>query len=99
MKIIITRSALARLEQINEYFERKAGRKVAQKIVSSILNTIDSLKVHTKLGQKEETLAQLNKGHRYLVQGNYKVVYRQEDLCIYITDIFDTRQDPIKIKG
>ncbi|MCP4120602.1 MAG: type II toxin-antitoxin system RelE/ParE family toxin [Bacteroidetes bacterium] len=99
MKIIITKSALARLEQINEYFEQKASRKVAQKIVSSILNTIESLKVHTNLGQKEETLEQLNKGHRYLVQGNYKVVYRQEDLCIYVTDIFDTRQDPIKIKG
>lgn len=35
--------------------------------------------------------------HRYLVCGNFKVLYRTEDQLIIISDIFDGRQNPIKI--
>ena len=35
--------------------------------------------------------------HRYLVDGNYKIIYKRVKEGILITDIFDTRQDPAKI--
>jgi len=37
--------------------------------------------------------------YRRLVEGHYKIIYRIEDEYIYITDIFDSCQDPDKMKG
>jgi mRNA-degrading endonuclease RelE of RelBE toxin-antitoxin system len=51
------------------------------------------------IGQQEEYLAHLNKGHRRLIEGNYKIIYRVQDDVIYVTDIFDSRQDPAKMKS
>lgn len=48
-------------------------------------------------GQQEETLKQLREGHRYLVEGNYKIVYKPVKEGILISDLFDTRQEPAKI--
>jgi len=42
-------------------------------------------------------LRRLNQGHRYLVRGNYKIIYKEIPDGILITDVFDTRQDPVKI--
>ena len=50
-------------------------------------------------GQKELFLEHLNKGHRRLVSGNYKITYLILDDEIIITDIFDARQDPAKMVG
>jgi mRNA-degrading endonuclease RelE of RelBE toxin-antitoxin system len=37
--------------------------------------------------------------HRRLIVGNYKIIYLIEDDVVYISDIFDTRQDPKKMNG
>ena len=50
------------------------------------------------MGQEEESLVELGQGHRYLVEEHYKIIYRVIDDVVYITDIFDTRQDPDKMK-
>jgi toxin ParE1/3/4 len=51
------------------------------------------------LGVVEEYLEHLILGHRRLIVGYCKVIYRISDNIIYITEIFDTRQDPTKMKG
>jgi hypothetical protein len=38
-------------------------------------------------------------GHRRLVESHYKIIYRVVGEYIYVTDIFDSRQDPDKMKG
>lgn len=48
-------------------------------------------------GQIEENLTLLGENHRYLVTGNYKIIYKPVIEGILITDIFDTRQDPQKV--
>lgn len=51
------------------------------------------------LGQEEETLKHLGQGHRYLlVEPFYKIIYLIIKPIIYITDIFDIRQDTDKMK-
>ena len=50
------------------------------------------------IGQIEENLIELKQEQRYLVEGNYKIIYRVIDKEIYITDVFDCRQNPQKIK-
>ena len=53
------------------------------------------------MGQKEENPAVVAKGFRYLVEGNYKIVYKYypESKGILIATVFDTRQDPEEMKG
>lgn len=48
-------------------------------------------------GQIELNLEKLNQNHRYIVCGNYKVIYKIENNDIIINDIFDGRQNPIKM--
>jgi len=49
-------------------------------------------------GQTELNLELLNQKYRYLVVGNYKVIYNFVQDEIRIVDIFDARQNPLKIE-
>ncbi len=46
------------------------------------------------MGAIEALLAELGLEHRYIVEGNFKIIYRIAEETIYITDIFDTRRNP-----
>jgi len=50
-------------------------------------------------GQLELYLTKLNLGHRRLIEGNFKIVYRIEKVKIYVVDFFDGRDNPDKMKG
>lgn len=58
-----------------------------------------TLKVNPYKGQLESYLEHLNLSHRRIIEGNYKIIYRVDSNTIFITDIFDSRQDPSKMKG
>lgn len=60
---------------------------------------IAELEKYPQLGSYEPYLEHKEEGHRRLVVGHFKVVYRLEGSTIYVTDIFDSRQDPGKMKG
>lgn len=97
MKILWTDFAIKNLKDIFSYYATKANKNVAHKIRKQILTSTKQL-IHTpELGQIEFNLVELNQGHRYLVCRNYKIIYKIVDDQIIINDIFDTRQDPIKM--
>ncbi len=52
------------------------------------------------IGQKEELLKQRETEYRYLVFKNYKLIYSVDNQngFIKIADVFDTRQNPPKLK-
>jgi plasmid stabilization system protein ParE len=97
MKIIWSDFASETLKDIFQYHKKVVGKNIAQKLKDKIFQSTKQLIKHPNSGQTEESLAELNEGHRYLVSGNYKVVYKKVTEGILITDIFDTRQNPIKI--
>lgn len=97
MKIIWTDFAIENLKSIFDFYSKKANKKVAHKIRKEILDSAKQLLENPRSGQIEFNLQKLNQNHRYLVCGNYKVIYRTEDELIIISDIFDGRQNPIKI--
>lgn len=97
-QIIWTNFAISELKTIFLYYRMVAGDKVADKIRKSIFASTKPLIKQALIGAVEETLIELKQGHRYLVDGNYKIIYRQIDNKIYITDIFDCRQNPSKMK-
>lgn len=97
-QIVWTNFAISELKNIFLYYRMVAGEKTADKIRKSIFNATKPLITNPLIGGVEESLIALKQGHRYLVEGNYKIIYRVIDKTIYITDIFDCRQNPIKMK-
>ena len=99
MDIVITNPAKASLRKLYNYYKKQVSKKVADRIKLELLETILKLESHPYIGQIEKQLISLNLDHRYLVNGHYKIIYRIEKDKIYITDFFDSRQDPSKSKA
>jgi toxin ParE1/3/4 len=70
------------------------------KLISKIIKSPDKLKRATFIGQVEEFLNDRPIIYRYLVFKNYKIIYSvdEKNKLIKIADVFDTRQNPSKIK-
>jgi ParE-like toxin of type II ParDE toxin-antitoxin system len=91
--------ALVSLQESLEFISKEVSLEKLIDIRDQILNSTDILIKHSKLGKKEEYLEHLNLGHRRIIEGHYKIIYRIDKKIIYITDVFDTRQEPNKMKG
>lgn len=76
MKVIWTDFAIESLKDIFDYYSPKANKEVAHKIRRQILETTIQLINNPESGQIEFNLEKLNKTHRYVISGNYKVIYR-----------------------
>lgn len=97
MRIIWTDFASLTLKEIYKYHKLYVSEQVAHILRTNIFSSTRQLKKHPDSGQIEPTLVHLGEGHRYLVEGNYKIIYKKVSEGILITDVFDTRQDPQKI--
>ncbi len=97
-QVIWTNFAISELKNIYLYYRMVATDKVADKIRKSIFDSTRHLSKQPLIGAVEENLIDLKQGHRYLVVGNYKIIYRIIHDNIYVTDIFDGRQNPRKMK-
>ena len=96
-----TRFAEARLDDIYDYYELKASPGIARKLIIGIIDKTILLESSPFIGQKEELLANYPQDFRYLVFKNYKIIYwvNQDKSRIDIFHVFDTRQNPSKIKN
>ena len=97
MKIVWTDFAIKNLKNIFDYYTEKVSKKIAHKIRKQILATTKQLLDNPESGQLEFNLEKLKQNHRYLVCGNYKIIYRTNNNQIVINDVFDTRQNPVKM--
>lgn len=100
MKLVFTDQSLDSLEQCLRFLIDKQGVPVekAREIASNLLDRAAELVANPMLGQIESHLVHLGMGHRRVVEGNYKIIYRVEDNFIFVLDFFDTRQHPRKMK-
>lgn len=98
MKIIWSDFAERQLDEIYEYYSLKVSTETAQNIISRIVLAMDVLITHPTIGQAEELLADRQILYRYLIQDNYKIIYSINNDEIRISDVFDVRQSPKKIK-
>lgn len=99
-EVIWSKFSENQLDEIFDYYTSVAGLNVASKIVQQIILSPEVLKNNPELGQIETFLENHNIQYRYLVKWNYKIIYSIdfENSHIKIADVFDTRQNPIKIK-
>ncbi len=65
-----------------------------------IVDKTASLEFQDDIGQQEELLSHRKEKFRYLVFKNYKIIYwfNEQKNRIEISDVFDARQNPVKIK-
>ena len=99
-RIIWSQFAETQLDEIYDYYKRKASAGVATNLVRGIINAPKRLIKAPDIGQKEELLKDRKIQYRYLVFKNYKLIYSvdEEKGTIKIADVFDTRQNPPKMK-
>jgi toxin ParE1/3/4 len=99
MKLIYTEQALFSLEEVLDFVAPNVTYEKLIEIRDEILDAADTLLLQPLLGQSEPLLGHLGLSHRRLIVGHYKIIYRVIGEYIYITDIFDSRQDPGKMRG
>ncbi len=98
IKILWSEFALNQLEQIFDYYKYKTNINLAKEIVSKIIDRTILLEINPQIGTKEPLLENQGKEFRYLVEGNYKIIYLISLNYIHIISVFDCRQNPDKIK-
>lgn len=100
MKIIWSNRSLKDLDQIFNFYSRLASIKVAQKIVTQLVEKAQILISYPEIGNYETFNKTQPYEYRYLVEGNHKLIYRVslDEKYILIARAFDTRRNPKKKK-
>ena len=97
-EVIWTIPAKQDLQSIYEYLS-EISETIAYRQVIKILDKSALLEMgFNEIGQAEPLLEHTGKNYRYLVSGNYKIIHRIDDNAIHIVAVFDTRQNPNKLK-
>jgi plasmid stabilization system protein ParE len=98
-QIIWSEFAETQLDEIYDFYARKAGKRVAGKLLKGIINEPNRLIETPYIGQEEDFLKHRKITYRYLVFKNYKLIYAvdEKEGFIKIMDVFDARQNPSKI--
>ena len=71
----------------------------ARKVSAEVRKALKYLEEHPGWGAIEELMSSSRYRYRRIVVGHIKIIYRVGRTIIHVTDIFDSRQDPGKIKG
>lgn len=100
MKVIWSEFAEKQLDEIFDHYAKESSLSIAAKLIRQIIKVPNKLKRAPFIGQVEEFLKDRPIVYRYLVFKNYKIIYSVEEKnkLIKIADVFDTRQNPSKIK-
>jgi plasmid stabilization system protein ParE len=85
------------LKTIFDYYKEEASLNVARNLVLGITKEVAKLKKQPTIGQIEALLENDSRDFRYLLFERYKIIYWL-NLTKNRIEIFDTRQNPTKIK-
>ncbi|EAZ81691.1 type II toxin-antitoxin system RelE/ParE family toxin [Algoriphagus machipongonensis] len=97
MKIVWSERSLKDLDFIFEFYVFSASINVAQKITGKLIEKVKILTSYPEIGVVENLDFDVPFEYRYIIEGNYKIIYRiVEQKAILIARVFDTRMDPKK---
>ena len=99
MKLVFTQPALERIAEIQAFWAERTSEDRAEALIHALLKKAQRLRTHPLSGFPEPKLAALALGHRSLLLGKFKIVYYVTTDEIRITDFFDTRQHPSRMRG
>ena len=98
IKLYWTPFAAESLKEIREYIVKETySEEIAERYINKLIDRTDQLKDFPNSGQEEKLLKLIKQNSRYLVEGNYKIIYQYQDNTVIITDVFNAKQYPAKI--
>ena len=99
-EIVWSNFAINQLDEIFEYYTEKVSLNVAKKLLKKLLTEPNRIVDNPEMFQIEELLIDREETYRYLICKNYKIIQSVDYKLkrIKIADVFDTRQNPVKIK-
>ena len=100
LKIYWTDLSKIEMKSIYFFLKREGNKDIAKKITKEITTEIKLLINQPYIGKIEQLLVGSSKEFRSLIHNNYKILYwiNLDKNQIEIWDIFDCRQEPLKIK-
>ncbi|MGE0018414.1 MAG: type II toxin-antitoxin system RelE/ParE family toxin [Draconibacterium sp.] len=98
LKIFWTDSARFQLKEIFNYYRDVSGLRIAQMLKNKIFDRTWQLAKFPESGPLEPLLSSRKLDYRYLVEGNYKIIYLIDNQNIIIAAVFDCRQNPTKMQ-
>ena len=97
-----TRRALKDLSKISVFNAKSIGKEKALQIAHKIIDVpriLENKEYDFKnIGSIDETFNHLKQDYRKIFFKHYKITYRSGKTKVYITRVFDTRQNPNKNK-
>jgi plasmid stabilization system protein ParE len=98
--IIWSDFAVSQLDSILEYHENHSSPEIARNLVKDIIEAPNILVRYPEIGPKEEMLKDRKIEYRYLIHDPFKLIYSvdKKNQYIKIADVFDTRQNPYKMR-
>lgn len=99
LKVFWTDFAKQELKNIFDYYKKEVSLKIASQIVLQIAESTLVLTYNPEIGQVEILLKNRHQKFRYIITTYYKIIYwvNKIENRIAISDVFDTRQNPIKL--
>ena len=99
LKVYWTDFAKSELKNIFDFHKNSVNVRIAQQIAEQIVATANGLGNFPEIGVVEELLQNRSENFRYIISTNYKIIYwvNKTKKRIEIVDVFDTRQNPIKM--
>jgi len=99
LEILWAKPAKEDLQNIHDFLA-EVSSLAAFNVITRIIDKVEILKSGlTQIGQVEELLKEREFEYRYLVEGNYKIIYRSFEQGVVILAVFDARQNPEKLKN
>lgn len=100
LKLNWTEYSKNELWKIFLYHKAKSNLKTAKNRAEEISKQVLILEKYPFIGQKEELLSDREQEFHYFLHSNYKIIsYVDLEInLVEIVDIFDCRQEPLKIK-
>jgi len=98
IRVLWSDTSLKQLQDIFDYYSLNESVTLADKIVKKIVEKSIQLETKPLAYPKEPLLKNKQFEYRYLVVGNYKLIYRFNDQIVRVVSVFDCRQNPAKLK-
>ena len=98
-KVSIDEQANQSITKIHTYLKQNASKTVADRVVTGILNTIDTL---AKLPERNTVVEEISTEkvvYRRVLKWSYKIIYRiiEEELQVIVVEVLHDKQSPSKI--
>ncbi len=91
LKVKWTEKSLSALQSVYDFYSVKSV-DAANRVIDDIIETAESITFPEQY-QEDEILPQ----YRRMIVRHYKILYQVHSNVVYIMNVFDTRQSPMKI--